>query len=122
MGRGHQIGSGIRLKPTSQLRFELSYNRARLSSFDTGKLFYDGYITRGMLVYQFTSEMFLRTIAQYNSFGKSLNVYPLFSYKLNAFTIFYAGVTNDFADFDGYDRFQTTQRQFFIKLQYLIMK
>ena len=122
MGQGHQFGSSLTLKPTSQLRFELSYNRARLSSFDTGELFYDGYITRGILVYQFTTEMFLRTIAQYNSFGKSLNVYPLFSYKLNPFTIFYAGVTNDFADFDGYDRFQTTQRQFFIKLQYLIMR
>ena len=122
MGSGHQIGSQITLKPTSQLRFELSYNRARLSSFDTGALLYDGYITRGILLYQFTPEMFLRTITQYNSFGKTLKVYPLFSYKLNPFTIFYAGVTNDFADFDGYERFQTTQRQLFVKLQYLVMR
>jgi len=122
MGRGHQIGSQITLKPTSQLRFELSYNRARLSNFDTGQLLYDGYITRGIVLYQFTPEMFLRTIAQYNSFGKSLHVYPLFSYKLNPFTIFYAGVTNDFADLEGYERFQTTQRQLFVKLQYLVME
>jgi len=51
-----------------------------------------------------------------------VNVYPLLSYKLNPFTIFYAGSTYDGRDFDDSRRnnFIQTQRQFFVKLQYLI--
>jgi len=70
----------------------------------------------------FSRELFLRLITEYNHFGRSVNVYPLLSYKLNPFTIFYAGSTYDGRDFDDSRRnnFIQTQRQFFVKLQYLI--
>jgi hypothetical protein len=77
----------------------------------------EGYIVRTVASYQFTPEMFLRTIAQYNSFERSFSLYPLLSGKLNAFTIFYAGVTNNYLD--GGDGLVTTARQCFFKLQYL---
>lgn len=118
-GDGHNLGASITLRPTSSLKIDLSYDRARLESSAGGSLLYDGYVARTVGIYQFTQEMFLRTILQYNSFSKSFNVYPLFSYKLNALTTFYAGLTNDYLDYGGPSGFTTTDRQFFIKLQYL---
>ena len=120
MGVGHRLSSTLTLRPTSKLKLEFSYSRARLSSEATDELFFDGYILRTVAAYQFTTEIFLRGIAQYNSFDKSFNVYPLFSYKLNAFTTFYAGLTNDYLDYGKDTGFATTARQFFVKLQYLL--
>lgn len=119
MGTGHRFGTSISLKPTSKLNISFTYNRARLSSVNTDELFYDGNIYRSTVKYQFTQEMFLRAIAEYNSFSKMFTLYPLFSYKLNAFTTFYAGVTNDYYNYGGDDGFTTTDRQYFMKLQYL---
>lgn len=117
MGKGHRLDGTVTIKPTSHLKADISYSRARLSSDFDERLLYDGYIVRTVLSYQFTPELFLRGIAQYNSFERSFSLYPLLSYKLNAFTIFYAGVTNDYLD--GGDGLVTTARQYFFKLQYL---
>jgi len=116
MGEGHNLGASVTIRPTSSLRIDVSYDRARLEREADGSLLYDGYVARGVGIYQFTAEMFLRTIVQYNSFGKTFNVYPLFSYKLNALTTFYAGLTNDYLNFGDPNGFTTTDRQFFLKL------
>jgi len=119
MGRGHNLGASITVRPTSSLKIDVSYDRARLSRVSTGELLFDGYVARTVGIYQFTPEMFIRGIVQYNSFGQTFNVYPLFSYKLNALTTFYAGLTNDYLDYGDPNGFRTTQRQYFVKLQYL---
>lgn len=120
MGRGHELSVTAQMRPTSQLQVELAYSRARLSSVATGGLLFDGYILRGTGAYQFTPELFLRVIGQYNQFDKTMEVYPLVSYKLNPLTIFYAGSTYAMTDFGEPYRIRSTARQYFIKLQYLI--
>lgn len=122
LGTGHSVFFSATVKPTTRLLLDLSYSRARLTSIATRALLYDGYILRANSTYQFTRELFLRLILEYNHFGRSVNIYPLLSYKLNPFTIFYAGVTYDSRDFDDAKRnnFIQTQRQFFVKFQYLI--
>ena len=119
VGEGHNLGVSMTLRPTSRLKIDLAYDRAQLSSVATGGLFYDGYVARMVGIYQFTPEMFLRGIVQYNSFAKTFSVYPLFSYKLNALTTFYAGLTNNYLDYGPQEGFTTTERQFFVKMQYL---
>ncbi len=119
IGEGHNLGASMTLRPTTRIKIDLSYDRARLSSRASGTLLYDGYVARTVAIYQFTPEMFIRGIFQYNSFERSFNVYPLFSYKLNALTTFYAGLTNNFLDYGSTDGFRTTERQFFVKMQYL---
>jgi hypothetical protein len=119
MGIGHMFSTTINLNPTSRFNLAFSYDRARLLDYDTRILFYDGNIYRSTIIYQFTQEIFLRTILQYSTFGKSFNIYPLFSYKLNAFTTFFAGVTNDYYNYGGEHGFTTTDRQYFVKVQYL---
>ena len=118
-GKGHRFGASITLKPTSQLNISFSYDRARLSSVDTGELYYDGNIYRTVAIYQFSSEIFFRTIFQYNSFNKAIQLYPLFSYKLNAFTTLFAGATSDYLDYKGEIGTVNTNQQYFVKLQYL---
>jgi len=119
MGKGHNISLDIVLKPTSQFNFEFSYSRARLSSDDTGELYYDGNIYRAVAIYQFSSEIFFRTILQYDTFAKNFQVYPLFSYKLNAFTTFFAGATSSYFNYEGDNGVVNTSQQYFLKLQYL---
>ena len=60
---------------------------------------------------------------QYDTFSGNFNFSPLISYKLNPFTIFYVGSTYDYNDVvstpnDVYKKV-LTDRQYFLKLQYL---
>ncbi|HUN65061.1 MAG TPA: DUF5916 domain-containing protein [Bacteroidota bacterium] len=120
MGRGHNINISAEIRPTSQLDITLAYSRSRLSSAATGELFYDGYITRATAIYQFSRELYFRLIGQYDQFNSALDVYPLLSYKLNPYTIFYAGSTYSLTEYGTPYGLRETGRQYFIKLQYLI--
>ncbi len=120
MGKGHNINLDILLKPTSRVNLEFSYSRARLLSTITNELYYDGNIYRGVGIYQFNTEIFFRTILQYDSFSKSFQIYPLLSYKMNAFTTFFAGATSNYSRYKGSFGMVNTSRQYFIKIQYLV--
>lgn len=120
LGRGLNISGGIRIKPTARLNLHLSYNYSELHSVATGETFYSGAITRFEGSYNFTRHLFIRMIYQYDTFSKQIQLFPLFSYKVNPFTILYAGVT-DFAQNYGIPYgIRQTNREFFIKFQYLI--
>lgn len=120
LGNGHELYLNLTLKPTSQLNISLTYSRARLSDDETSDLYFDGNIYRAVGIYQFSSEIFFRTIVQYDSFNKSFQFYPLFSYKLNAFTTFFAGATSDYIDYGEGFGFSNTNQQYFVKVQYLL--
>lgn len=120
IGVGHNLGGYLTLKPTSNLNISFYYDRARLSDKNSDKLFYDGNIYRGVAIYQFTAEAFLRTILQYNSFNKTFKFYPLFSYQIGAFTTFYAGATSNYTNYKQDYGIVNTDQQYFIKLQYLV--
>jgi hypothetical protein len=120
IGEGHNISADIQLKPTSKIDITLEFSRSKLSSKETGKAFFDGNIYRMVGIYQFNSEMMFRTILQYNTFDKTFQVYPLFSYKLNAFTTFFAGATSNYLNYEGEYGFRNTEQQYFIKMQYLL--
>jgi hypothetical protein len=119
IGFGHNFNVSLTLKPTSQFNVSFSFARARLSSAETDELYYDGNIYRTVIVYQFSKEFFFRTIMQYDSFAKAYQVYPLFSYKLSAFTTFYAGATSEYLNYEGTYGITNTSQQYFLKIQYL---
>ena len=119
VGYGHVFSISCALKPTSHLEVDLSYSRSRLSDHATDELFFDGYIARCTGIYQFSGDLFLRLIGQYNEFDRAIEIDPLFSYKLNPFTIFYAGSTHSLTDYSEPYGVRQTARQFFLKLQYL---
>ena len=120
MGWGHNLSTNVMLKPTNNLNISFSYVRSRLTDILNKELFFDGNIYRLVGIFQYSPEIFFRTIFQFNSFGKTFQFYPLFSYKLNAFTVFYAGATGLYVDYGEETGIRNTDRQYFIKLQYLI--
>lgn len=118
LGQLTNASLSAQFKPLAGVSIEPAYTYARLDRLDTAGSFYKGSIYWAKLGYQFTREMDLRIIAQYDGFGQQLIVDPLLTYKLNAFTCFYLGSAHSFVSPDG-AIFQPTDRQFFAKLQYL---
>ena len=56
---------------------------------------------------------------QYVDSDSAFSVEPLFSYKINPFTVFYAGSGQRYVDYgEGYG-YTETDRQYFLKVQYL---
>ncbi len=122
MGKGYNISASATIKPTSRLELNLSYDYSTLSSYDDGQNFYSGDIFRMTGRYNFTKKLFARLITQYNSFDDQIQVYPLVYYKANPFTKFYIGMTDYMNHFDqsAPNGYKETDRQFFVKFQYLI--
>ncbi len=106
-------------RPTSQLALSSSFTYSRMSDLDTREDIFNGYILRSRMTYQFTKRFYFRLIAQYNDFSREFELDPLFSYKLNPFSVFFIGSTHSVSDFGTLEQFRQTNRQFFIKFQYL---
>ena len=123
-----RIGSGTDLelfgtfKPMQRLVISPSLVYSELRELDGGPLIFSGYILRTRSSLQFSRELFLRLVVQYNEFAKQLSVEPLLTYKINPFTLFYVGSTMGYGDYEDPDVFAATSRQFFAKFQYLLRR
>lgn len=124
-GRSYDIWGTI--KPWRRLAIEPWFTYSLLKYSDTDEIFFEGYIWRVKTNYQFTRELFLRLVLQYDDFSGELNVEPLLSYEVNPFTVFYLGATVNEVDFDHEsidpsertgDGFEPTSWQVFFKFQY----
>ena len=98
-------------------------------------LVFDVKILRTLNTYQFTDRLLFRNIMEYNSFDRRLNLNALFTYRVNAGTVFYFGYDDRYQQADRIERdtngdglddrffFSTdlkrTNRAIFTKLQYL---
>jgi hypothetical protein len=123
MGSGYTVTSSLGIEPVSRLKTSFSWTAAALHDTGDSTEFYNGHILRNITTFQFTRRLFLRNILQYNTFSKTVSVYPLLSYKFNAFTMFCAGMTQDLQNYNQQDySFRTSGYQYFVKLQYLFSK
>ncbi|WP_445665467.1 sugar-binding protein [Fodinibius sp. AD559] len=125
LGEGYNISADATVKPTSRLEMSLSYSYSTLSAANGEEEYFSGDIYRLNGNYNFSKKLFARVITQYNSFNEQLQIYPLVYYKANPFTKFYIGMTDYLNHFDqpgpnGFRGFKETDRQFFVKFQYLI--
>ncbi len=121
LGRGTDVEVFAVFKPFSRLVIEPSVNYSELDGPNGDELF-SGYIVRARTNLQFTRELFLRLVIQYNDFAGRWDFEPLLTYKVNPFTLFFVGSTVAYRDYDDPDRFAQTSRQFFAKFQYLIRR
>lgn len=125
--KGHGIQtfeSWATIKPLSNFIIQPSFVYAELIRNDNDKVSFAGGIWRVRFNYQFTREFSLRLVTEYNRFSDNFSLEPLFSYKINPFTIFYAGMTQNKQNYTDKNIYQvndwtTTSRQFFMKFQYL---
>ena len=125
LGKGYNISGSATVKPTSRLKMSLNYRYSTLSAANDNEKYFSGDIYRLNGNYNFSKKLFARLIAEYNSFNEQLQLYPLVYYKANPFTKFYIGMTDNLNYFDqqgpnNYTGFKETNRQFFVKFQYLI--
>ena len=145
--RGDAVSASLalELKPWDRVVVEPTLDYTRSEAAAGGGLLYEQAIARLRLRWQFTRRFSLRLVVQYNDsdnppfradaqagrfpdyhmhFGRKWEVDPLLTYRVNSFSVFYLGSTSDWRDFnaaaaDGATRFRQTQRQYFVKLQYL---
>jgi hypothetical protein len=123
LGKGFSMTISLDLEPWSRLKTSFSWTVAKLNDLVDDTEFYKGHIMRNITTFQFTKRLFLRDILQYNTFSNTFSVYPLISYKFNAFTMFCAGMAQDLINYNQDDyTFKTSGYQYFVKLQYLFSR
>lgn len=126
LGDGQAFTAGLTVRPLARLVIEPSWRWQRLEDPWTHSIapdgFFEGHIARARVGLQFTRRFFLRVVLQYNDFARSYDFEPLLTYRINPFTVFYAGsarrwqdYSGDFADFGV----EESDRQYFAKFQYL---
>ena len=135
---GHETGisSFISLRPISRLQSDVNINTNRFSDArDGGATVFNVKIFRALTTYQFTERFLFRNITEYNTFDKTLGLNLLFTYRVNAGTVFYVGYDDHHQQADMIERdrdgdgipdqlFHThdrkrTNRAVFLKFQYL---
>ncbi|MBU8932824.1 MAG: carbohydrate binding family 9 domain-containing protein [candidate division Zixibacteria bacterium] len=120
MGRETLAETWCTIKPMQQFTIRPSYTYYKILDRDTKERIEEGYILRSTMNYQFTREMFVRLIVEYNDFSEGLSFEPLFTYKINPFTVFYIGSSHGYDwEMGSMENAHARDRLFFMKLQYL---
>ena len=136
LGYDTGVFSFINLRPISRLQSQININTSRFTDpRNNDEEVFDVKIIRALTTYQFTDRFLFRNISEYNTFDKALGLNFLFTYRVNAGTVFYIGYDDHHqqadlieGDLDGDDLadqlFQTTElrrtnRAVFLKFQYL---
>ena len=126
----------INARPVPRLQSNINITTNRfIDPRNDGALVFDVRIVRALTTYQFTDRFLLRNISEYNTFDGALGLNLLFTYRVNAGTVFYAGYDDRYQQAERIDRglhgrdldnrfFQSsalrrTNRAVFLKLQYL---
>ena len=116
----------INLRPVSRLNASINLITSRLHEPTTNAELFDVKILRTSATYQFTDRLLVRNIMEYDAFAKTLGANILFTYRVNAGTVFFVGYDDHYQQGDLIDTMQfptqglqRTNRAFFTKLSYL---
>ena len=125
IGREKSTYLSVEYKIGENLNINPSINYSKLERLDNSGNFFDGYISRVAVRYQFNNALSFRVISEYNDFNETFFIQPLLKWNPNPSTIFYIGGNqNSIHDFDigseYFDPMRVNQSQFFVKFQYLI--
>jgi hypothetical protein len=120
VGKSLFIGSFNNFQLSPKLRVSPSIRYSKLSKVDRDELFYEGYIFRGNMNFQFNRDISLRVITEKNDFGKTWFLQTLLQYNPNPFTIFYIGGSTGYSLVDNLNNsYQTDSNQLYLKFQYM---
>ena len=123
LGERFSLNTSVEITLNNNLRIKPSINFSRLKKIDSDEYFFDGYIARLDIRYQFTNSLNFRVISEYNEFSNQFFAQPLISWRPNSDTIFYFGGNQNFVDeFSDYNspNYRVNKSQLFMKFQYLI--
>ena len=112
-----------RMQASDRLNVGLSYNSQKMTTMDRKTDYFSGYTTALRASYQHNKSLGFKVLTQYNDFSKDFQIQPLLTYQPSPFTIFYIGSTSnqnvDGLAFDNIQNGMLTDRQYFMKIQYL---
>lgn len=127
-GRGTIASLALVFQPLDKLNNTFSLNFADFSRKTDGDKIYDYTIVRNRLTFQFNKYLFLRGIAEYNSYYKKMNVDLLASFTYIPGTVIYIGYgsiyektqwRNEEKDYFPANNLLKTRGSFFFKASYL---
>lgn len=130
-GPGNQLlmDATIRYQPTTAFQTQLDYHKQRLRRHDTGLIAFDENLFSSRSTYQFTRTMFARLRVDYTTLGRRVRPQFVMGWTPSPGTAIYAGYNGDlgFNNYNPYTGrfepgFQTTGRNFFIKMSYLFKR
>ena len=137
LGHGDTARLNVTVRPLARLSSQLGVNTSRLTDLRGGgaERVFDVQIYRAQSVLTFTDRLLMRNITEYNTFDKDLDFNVLFTYRVNAGTVFYIGYDDHYRqadrlygdpDGDGFDErlfftsdLRRTNRAIFTKIRYL---
>ena len=136
LGTGTRAGVNVTLRPLARFSSRININTSRLTDPSNGDFaMFDVKIYRAESVFTFNDRLLMRNITEYNTFDKALDGNLLFTYRINAGTVFYFGYDDHYRqadqlegdrDGDGIDEplfftkeLRRTNRAIFMKLRYL---
>ena len=126
LGRGNTGTLFVTLRPMSRLNADLAVITSQLRNPITSDQIFDVKILRALTTYQFTNRLLFRNILEYNTLSRALAANLLFTYRVNAGTVFFVGYDDHYQQGNLIDdtlfpttEFQQTNRAFFTKLSYL---
>ena len=116
----------VTVLPFSRLQSSINVNFSRLTDPRTNTRVFDVKIFRALTTYQFTGRLLFRNILEYNTFDGTLDSNLLFTYRVNAGTVFFAGYDDHYQRGDRLDPalfpasgLRQTNRAIFTKISYL---
>jgi hypothetical protein len=123
MGKQLDYGLTANIKPLDRLLLSMTYSHTRSDDVNTGERLFSQSVFWSRLSLQVSRELSMRFVSQYNDRWRTWDFDPLITYRINSLTMFYVGSTHNYQDFDptedGPQGWTLTDRQFFMKLQYL---
>ncbi len=137
LGHGDTARLNVTVRPLARLSSQVGVNTSRLTDSRRGgaERVFDVQIYRAQSVLTFTDRLLMRNITEYNTFDKDLDFNVLFTYRVNAGTVFYIGYDDHYRqadrlygdpDGDGFDErlfftsdLRRTNRAIFTKIRYL---
>lgn len=126
LGRFFEYNVGLTLRPTSRFNSRIDINTSRFRNTTTDELEFDVKIFRALTTYQFTDRFLVRNILEHNTDSGDFGINLLFTYRVNAGTVFYIGYDDRLQENINFNDeryltnvFQRQRRAFFTKFQYL---
>ena len=113
---------GMDIKPLDRLTLEPFVRYVKSTEVNTGQVLYRQMILRNRLRLQMNRQLSVRLVVQYNDGAERWEVDPLITYRLSSFSVFYLGSTYDYNEMllpENQRDWTLTNRQFFMKIQYL---
>jgi hypothetical protein len=124
MGKQTSYGLWADIRPLDRMLVEVSYSYMKSDAVDEGVRLFDQSTVNSSIRLQIMRELSARLTLRYDSSRDTWDTDPLITYQINPLSIFYVGSTRRYKDLDrdadGREGWTLTDRQYFMKMQYLL--